>query len=319
MAIQLGTIIVGKQIDGTKCTIKTLSEDVDKPTHIDIDLTKVVKPVDSPKWSNYVTGVLALYLDKIKPKQKHAFQLCIGNNVPVGGGLSSSASIEVAMCTFLECLYQQELDKLEKALLCQKAEQTFANVPCGIMDQYVACKGEKDHAVLIDCRTNTSKLIPMKDQDVAILVSNTNVKHELGVGTFGERVQQCEEAAKILGMLTVKCIYIPMSLLQLQYLGKKRLRDVESLDELKKLHGKMPDVSYRRAYHVVTEIDRTKKGAEALADNNYELFGKYMLESHKSLKDDYEVSCEELDQFVEILKDIDGVYGTRMTGAGFGM
>ena len=166
-----------------------------------MDLRQEIKPIQSPKWGNYVLGVLALFLERVKPSEKKAFRLCIATNVPIGGGLSSSASVEVAMCTFLESLYQP-LSKVDKALLCCQAERNYANVPCGIMDQYTSCLAEADHALLIDCRDKTSKLIPMKDKDVCVLVTNSNVKHELVAGAYAERVRHCHEAAKILGKLS---------------------------------------------------------------------------------------------------------------------
>jgi galactokinase len=185
-----------------------LKEDVGEPKSIEVDLTKEILPVKSPKWANYVLGVLSLFFERAKPSKKQPFRILIATSVPIGGGLSSSASVEVAMCTFLESLYQgsstnvQKLSKVDKALLCQKAEQTFANVPCGIMDQYTSCIAESHHALLIDCRDNTSKSIPMKDEEVCVLVTNSNVKHELVAGTYAERVRHCQEAANILGKFT---------------------------------------------------------------------------------------------------------------------
>lgn len=184
----------------------TLSlDDIEESPSFELDLKEKITPLKTPKWGNYVVGVLALFLERIKPNKKRAFRALIATSVPIGGGLSSSASIEVAMCTFLEALYRDEyaqdlqLSKVEKALLCCKAEQTFANVPCGVMDQYASCLAEADHALLIDCRDNTSKLIPVNDKDLCVLVTNSNVKHELTSGTFAENVQHCQDAAKILG------------------------------------------------------------------------------------------------------------------------
>lgn len=180
-------------------------EDVDKPKSVEIDLTNEITRYDSPKWANYVVGVLALFLELTKPIKKQPFRILIATSVPIGGGLSSSASVEVAMCTFLESLYKKSsidfkpLTKVDKALLCCKAEQVYAKVPCGIMDQYTACMAEVDHALLIDCRDNTSKSIPMKNKEVCVLVTNSNVKHELVAGTYAERVRHCQEAAEILG------------------------------------------------------------------------------------------------------------------------
>jgi len=228
MAIPVGTMILGKALNNAedhKCHIQTLSskedfsflefahlvfisiEDVDDPKAIEVDLSKEILPLKSPKWPNYVLGVLAHFLDRTKPEKKLPFQILIATSVPIGGGLSSSASVEVAMCTFLESLYQgssaniPQLSKVDKALLCQKAEQTYANVPCGIMDQYTSCMAEANHALLIDCRDNSSKLIPMINKDVCVLVTNSNVKHALVAGTYGERVRHCQEAANILGSI----------------------------------------------------------------------------------------------------------------------
>ncbi|CAF1368246.1 unnamed protein product [Rotaria magnacalcarata] len=307
MAIPLGTVIIGKALDDSannKCYIRTLSNDVDEPKSVEVDLSKEISRLDSPKWANYVVGVLALFLEHTKPTKKQAFRILIATSVPIGGGLSSSASVEVAMCTFLELLYQSSsanipaLSKVEKALLCCKAEQIYANVPCGIMDQYTACMAKVDHALLIDCRDNTSKYVPMKDKEVCVLVTNSNVKHELVAGTYAKRVKHCQEAAELL--------------------GHNKLREVSSMEELEKAHDKMAPVIFKRARHSVTEIKRTEAGAIALSNNDYQEFGRLMYESHASLRDDFEVSCEELDQLVELARSVDGVYGSRMTGGGFG-
>jgi galactokinase len=148
-------------------------------------------------------------LERIKPNKKRPFRALIATSVPIGGGLSSSASIEVAMCTFLEILYKNEyahdlqLSKVEKALLCCKAEQTYANVPCGVMDQYASCMGQADHAILVDCHDNTSRLIPFDVKDLCVLVTDSNVKHELTSGKFAENVQHCQDAAKALGIFEI--------------------------------------------------------------------------------------------------------------------
>jgi len=243
-------------------------------------------------------------LERTKPNKKQPFRILIASSVPIGGGLSSSVSVEVAMCTFLELLYKgssansKQLSKLDKALLCQKAEHTYANVPCGIMDQYTSCMAEADHALLIDCRDNTSQSVPMKNKELCVLVTNSNVKHELVAGTYAERVRHCQEAANIL--------------------GHKKLREVSSIEELNDVRDKMSPVVYKRARHAITEIVRTEAGAEALINNNYNEFGRLMYDSHASLRDDFDVSCEELDQLVELARSVDGVYGSRMTGGGFG-
>lgn len=232
MATPVGTMVIGKALDETedqKCYFRTLSgdyhewimfyqenfyfvffeEDIKESKSFELDQSEKISRLESPKWGNYVVGVLALFLERIKPNKKRPFRAIIATSVPIGGGLSSSASIEVAMCTFLEELYQGEyandlqLSKVEKALLCCKAEQIYANVPCGVMDQYTSCMGQPDHAILIDCHDNTSKLIRFNDKDMCILVTNSNVKHELTSGKFAENVQHCQDAVKILGIFNI--------------------------------------------------------------------------------------------------------------------
>jgi len=185
-------------------------------------------------------------------------------------------------------------------LLAQKAEHDFAGVPCGIMDQFISALGREGHLLLLDCRTRKTELVPMSDPSVALLVINTNVKHELSGGEYAERRAQCEEAAKNLGV--------------------KSLRDVTP-DQLEKGKAKLSEVVYRRARHVIGEIERTTHAAEGIRASNWPSVGNLMYASHASLRDDYEVSCKELDDVVEIAEDIGykgGVYGCRMTGGGFG-
>ncbi|CAF3772823.1 unnamed protein product [Rotaria sordida] len=307
MGISVGTMVIGKALDdqeNPKCYFRTLAEDLKESKSFELDITEQITPLESPKWGNYVVGVLALFLERIKPNKKKSFRALISTSVPIGGGLSSSASIEVAMCTFLEILYRDEyaydlqLSQVEKALLCCKAEQTYANVPCGVMDQYISCFAKADHAILVDCKNNTSKYVLFHDKSLCILVTNSNVKHELTSGKFAENVEHCQQAAKIL--------------------GHKNLRDVSSIDELEQGRDKMSPVTYRRAHHVITEMQRTQAGAQALENKDYKEFGRLMYESHESLRKYFEVSCAELDQLVELARSVDGVFGSRMTGAGFG-
>ncbi len=222
------------------------------------------------------------------------------STVPLGGGLSSSAALEVCTATLIEAATGQAIDPIEKALLAQKAEHDFAGVPCGIMDQFISALGSEGHLLLLDCRTRKTELIPMSDPSVALLIINTNVKHELGSGEYAKRRAECEAAAKILGVAS--------------------LRDATA-DQLEKAKGKMSDVVYRRARHVIGEIERTVHAAEGIRASNWPGVGNLMYASHASLRDDYQVSCQELDVVVAIAEDIDlkgGVYGCRMTGGGFG-
>ena len=251
-----------------------------------------------PKWSNYIRGVLCGFQNR--GVKIPALDVAFMSTVPLGGGLSSSAALEVCTATLMEAATGTTIDPIEKALLAQKAEHDFAGVPCGIMDQFISALGREGHLLLLDCRTRKTELVPMSDPSVALLVINTNVKHELSGGEYAERRAQCEEAARNLGV--------------------KSLRDVTP-DQLEKGKGKLSEVVYRRARHVIGEIERTVHAAEGVRASSWPSVGNLMYASHASLRDDYEVSCKELDDVVEIAEDIGykgGVYGCRMTGGGFG-
>jgi galactokinase len=251
-----------------------------------------------PKWSNYLRGVLAGFQQR--GVKLPALDVAMVSTVPLGGGLSSSAALEVCTATLVEAATGKSIDPVEKALLAQKAEHEFAGVPCGIMDQFISVMGREGHLLLLDCRTRQTELVPMNDPAVELLVVNTNVKHELGSGEYAKRRAECEAAAKILGLAS--------------------LRDATA-DQLEKAKGKMTEVVYRRARHVIGEIERTLHAAEGIRESNWPAVGNLMYASHESLRDDYEVSCKELDAVVEIAEDIGrsgGVYGCRMTGGGFG-
>ena len=262
-----------------------------------IDISKpVVK--GNPRWSNYVRGVIAGFLDrgvKIPP-----LDVSLVSTVPLGGGLSSSAALEVSTATLLEAVTGTKMEPVEKARLCQNAEHEFAGVPCGIMDQFVSVMGQKNHLLLLDCRSRQTELVPMNDPSVALLVINTNVKHELSGGEYAHRRAQCETATKILGVPS--------------------LRDATAA-ELECARSKMDLPVFRRARHVIGEIERTLDAAAGIRNANGRSVGQLMYASHYSLRDDYEVSCEALDAVVEISQSIGiegGVYGCRMTGGGFG-
>ena len=263
-------------------------------------LIEVTAPVSkgSPKWSNYIRGVLAGF--QSRGVTLPALDVAFLSTVPLGGGLSSSAALEVCTATLIEAATGKAIDPIEKALLAQKAEHDFAGVPCGIMDQFISALGREGHLLLLDCRTRKTELVPMSDPSVALLVINTNVKHELGSGEYAKRRAECEEAAKILGV--------------------KSLRDATP-DQLEKAKGKLSEVVYRRARHVIGEIERTTHAAEGIRASNWPTVGVLMYASHAALRDDYEVSCKELDVVVDIAESIGlagGVYGCRMTGGGFG-
>jgi galactokinase len=249
-------------------------------------------------WTSYVRGAFAGCIER--GMTPGALNVLIDSTVPLGGGLSSSAALEVATATLLEAVTGRALDPVDKARLCQKAEHVYANMPCGIMDQFSSALGEAGKLLLIDCRTETAELVVLDDPDVAVLVVNSNVKHELTGSEYPERRASCEQAAKLLGV--------------------EALRDVTPADLEDQKH-KLDFLLYRRARHVVGENERTVQAAEALQAGDWATVGELMYASHLSLKNDYEVSCDELDALVEIASEIGvegGVIGSRMTGGGFG-
>jgi galactokinase len=249
-------------------------------------------------WSNYFAGVVAGCLEH--GMRAASFDAVVESTVPVGGGLSSSASFEVATATLFEAMSGTTLDPAAKALLCQQAEHKFAGVPCGIMDQFASTMCQADHLMLLDCRSREIEQIPFVDPNISVLIINSNVKHELSGGEYAERRGQCESAAKKLGLTS--------------------LRNV-TIDSLTANQAKLEMVELRRARHAVTEISRTVEAAEALKAGKWSKVGQFMYASHESLRDDFEVSCSELDLLVDIARKVGsagGVFGSRMTGGGFG-
>jgi galactokinase len=296
MAIERYTIIAADRPNPDTKLIRLYSTHSDKP--VIINLAEPLKPYPRGHWANYPLGVIAGFLARgLNPG---GFDALIYSTVPLGGGLSSSAALEVAMATLLEIITGGKLDPVEKALLCQKAEHEYVGMPCGIMDQFVSVLGQENRVLLLDCRSRKPELVPMTDPAVTVLIINTNVKHELTGSEYPVRREQCEAAAKNLGVAS--------------------LRDATS-ELLEQARGKMDKVVFRRARHVIGEIERTVHAAEGVRAANWTTVGQLMYASHASLRDDYEVSCKELDAVVEIAERIGikgGVFGCRMTGAGFG-
>ncbi|XP_068120355.1 galactokinase [Hyperolius riggenbachi] len=295
MALPLITVIVGSRRNDGKICLVTTAEGADEPQKVEFEAPREDKPLapGTPKWANYMKGVIQHYRAGPIP----GFNAVVATSVPLGGGLSSSAALEVATYTFLQQLCPDDGDDVQKALACQKAEHTFPGVPCGIMDQFISVMGKEGNALLIDCRSLEATQFPLTDPKLSVLITNSNVRHELTGSEYPTRRRQCEETAKAL--------------------GKETLRDA-SMEELKAKKGNLSEVCYRRARHVITEIERTAKAARALERGDYHVFGKLMVDSHNSLRDDYEVSCPELDELVAIAMEVPGVYGSRMTGGGFG-
>jgi len=254
-----------------------------------------------PFWVNYVRGVAAM-LGREGIALKGA-SLLIHSDVPVGGGVSSSAALETGVArALLAVAGQDNMEKVRLALLCRQAEHEYANSPCGIMDQFICGLGQAGHALLLDCRSREFEQIPFKLDRQVLVVMNTQVKHEIGSSQYPVRQRQCAEG---------------LTILQGKRPQIRSLRDV-TLAMLEASRDQMTPLVYDRCWHVVSEIERTQQAAKALRAGDLDAFGKLMIESHESLSHKYEVSCSELDALVEVAKSVPGVYGARMTGGGFG-
>jgi galactokinase len=249
-------------------------------------------------WSDYVRGVAAELsaIGKVV-----GANLLIRSDVPLGAGLSSSAALEVSAALALADLSNIDISPMEVVKLSQRAEHKFAGTLCGIMDQFVATFGQAGNALLIDCRSLQYYPVPIPN-DVRLVICNSMVKHELASGEYNKRRGDCENGVQVIRK------YIP---------GIEALRDL-SITDLEQYEPLLSPRVYRRCRHVVTENDRAQAAARAMGTGDSEEFGRLMYASHRSLKEDYQVSCEELDHLVEIASQCAGVYGARMTGGGFG-
>ena len=278
-------------------TLNVHSLMMDETVRFDLDETE---PKARRHWSDYVRGV-AWVLESAGGHRLTGADLMIDSTVPLGSGLSSSAALEVATGYALLSISGLPVDLTRLALACQKAENEFVGMRCGIMDQFIACHGAAGHALLIDCRSLDHRLVPI-DPGVRLVISNTMVHHEHAAGEYNLRRHDCEEGVRRLSAA------LP---------GITALRDV-SLEELEAHKDLLTEVIYRRCRHVVSENERTTAAADALAAGDVARFGRLMKELHVSMRDDFEISCPEVDRMVEINQAADGVYGARMTGGGFG-
>jgi galactokinase len=276
--------------------LKIRAEEFNDEIEFDLDEPD---PVASDHWSDYAVGV-AVMLEGAGYRLRGA-DLQLRGDVPLGSGLSSSAAVEVATGCALTANSGVSIDARELALICQKAENEFVGARVGIMDQFTSLFGQAQHALLLDCRSLEFKLLPLPDT-VNLVICNTMVKHSLASSAYNERRAQCEAGVRHFAQ------YLP---------NVKALRDV-TIEQLDQFGGDLPELVYRRCRHVITENARVLAAAEALKQHDLHRFGELMAESHESLRDDYEVSSRELDVMVALADRVDGVYGARMTGGGFG-
>ncbi len=258
-----------------------------------------LRPSKDNTWSNYVKGV-AFFLRK-RGHSIPGANLAVAGNIPEGAGLSSSAALEIAVCYALAALCNITMNDIEKIKLCRQAENDFVGVSCGIMDQFISALARKNHALFLDCRSLAFQHTPFP-AGAALLVCHTGVNRNLASSQYNLRRQECLFGVKVFSSLEPSV---------------KALRDV-SVDLFEKHSSLLNTTVRKRCRHVVTEIARTRRSVEALNRGDLSEFGKLMYDSHLSLKNDYEVSSNELDAVVDICAEAEGVYGARMTGAGFG-
>lgn len=256
------------------------------------------------QWSNYLRAVVSTWQNEGKPIK--AFNALVDGNIPQGCGLSSSAAFEVAVATMLNQITGAALSLKEIALLAQKSENDFVGVQCGIMDQYASVFGKQGAALLLDCKSLTTELIPLdlERYDLALVITNSGISRDLATSKYNLRREECE-----VGLSTLKRVIRRENIVS--------LRDIPSA-EFNKFQHFLPIAFRKRCLHVVEENDRVLRAAQALVANDVTKFGELMNESHASLRDNFEVSLKEIDQLVSLTQAHPGVLGCRLTGAGFG-
>ncbi|MBS1815597.1 MAG: galactokinase [Acidobacteria bacterium] len=265
---------------------------------VEFDLATLA-PNDKGHWSDYGMGV-AWALQQ-KGIAVPGFNLSVDGNVPLGAGLSSSASIEVAVCMALLSLVDTKLTGPEIAILCRKAENDFAHSPCGIMDQFVITNAAADKALLLDCRSLDFYLLPL-GTDTKIVIANSMVKHSIAEGEYGDRRGEVEAGQAALHEMNPQI---------------KLLRDA-NMDDLRAAKSKMSEASFKRCRHIITENARVLEARSALTSGDMRRFGDIMFAAHASMRDDFQASCPEVDKLVDLAHALPGCIGARITGGGFG-
>ena len=270
---------------------------IDFDESISIKISEIKK---SNGWKNYVLGVVNEF-QKLNLSVQ-GFDCVFGGDIPIGGGVSSSAALEGGVSYGLNELFNFKMNRKELALLGQRAEHGFPNVKCGIMDQYANMMGKKNTVILLDCKNVTHEYVPLDLEGFQIVLINTKVHHSLASSAYNERRKECEKGLKILQ----------------QESDIQSFRDIENPADLLGFEKIMGEIVFKRCSFVVEEIYRTKKAAKLLKENDITGFGKLMFETHEGLKNKYEVSCKELDFLVDVAKENKDVVGARLMGGGFG-
>lgn len=302
-ALTMKTTIIARKREDNLLRLKATDLDI----FVEAPLDKLADFKGKLKWGDYQLGVAQELIDA-------GYDLCgadmlFDDTVPHGGGLSSSAAIEVSTALCLSTFANEMAgidnnpDMIKLALISQKAEHNYIGVNCGIMDQFASAMGKKNHAIFLNCSTLDYEHVPLNLGDCKIVLTNTNVKHSLGSSKYNERRGECEE-----GLAALKTVLPDVN----------QLVDVSVEDFNKNYNVIENEVVRRRIKHVVSECERVKRSVVAMKSNDLVSFGQLMNASHDSLKDDYEVTCPELDFLSAETRKIEGVLGSRMTGAGFG-
>lgn len=294
-ALEFGTYAVVRKREDNVLRLASLNFDLE----VEVDMNHI-EYEEKHDWGNYPKGVLKILQNR--GHKLYGMDVLFEGNIPNGSGLSSSASVELVMLVAANALNNLGIDQVELAKIGQLSENTFNGVNCGIMDQFAVAMGKKDHAILLDCDTLEYQYAPLVLDGYKLIIANTNKRRQLNESKYNERRSECEASLKLL-----------QKSIDVKYLCHITPQQFEE-------HGHLIEdpILKKRAKHVITENARSLKAVKALKANNLQAFGELMVASHASLKDDYEVTGIELDTLVDEALKIEGVLGSRMTGAGFG-
>ncbi len=276
--------------------MRLFSYDFDETVEVELKKLEAV----STGWANYILGVVN-EIQKIKPLSS-GFDMAFGGDIPIGSGLSSSAALECGVGVALNNLFNVKLKKIQIARIGQTAEHNFVGVRCGIMDQFASIMGKKDHTIQLDCRSLEYEYFPSNFEEYQILLCNSKVKHSLAESSYNQRREECERGVQIL---------------KEKYPLIESLRDV-TLEMLDTLRYRLSNTLYNRCSYIIEENQRVVEASKLLKQNKLKPLGALLFESHQGLSKKYEVSCEELDFLVDLVKNNSAVLGSRMMGGGFG-
>ena len=293
-ALEFATLTAAAQRSDRRLQVYSMI--MDETREFDLDSPP---PGPTGDWSDYIVGV-ALMLE-MSGRNLSGADLIVWSDVPIGAGLSSSAALEVSVAHALLTQSGLAFDPIEIAQICQRAENDFVGMRCGVMDQYIACCGVAGHALLIDCRSLASRHVAIAP-NLRLLIANSGVRHQHAGGEYNLRREACEEGVRLLS----------------RTLGPiQALRDVTP-QQLESKRRKLPELIYRRCRHIITENARVLEAERALGSGDFVACGRAMNASHVSMRDDFEITCPEVDMLAGLAQNVKGVYGSRMTGGGFG-